>query len=468
MHKHHPKYQRYHIRTKTTPNIIPHPHRFRVKVKRLGLAKLLLKELLHYRGNKEVVLSRPCVYGVFSGPFGGFAPRERLCVGCLRCTVQYPDMVSVSHHPEHARQGDDYFTYEYLDTVIYEAESGRVPVKGAGYRGKFGGKGWDGMWTDMSEIVRPTRDGIHEREFISTEVDIGQKLPFLKFDENQQLIEEPPKTISIPLPLLFDTPPSCQLSHTNLLHIIAQAASEMQTFAVLPFDSIEKFSLKWPHVIPLLAASDFEAFRRMGFDPAMIEINGWSEEFFLKVRSFFPEAVPIVRTSFETDLLACYQLGARVFHLTADYHGKSESGRFVLDLIRDVHQEFVKAGCRSEVTFIGSGGMIAAEHLAKGIICGLDAVALDTPILAALQGRFEGTCSDPHRSHFYVSPEITVAWGKQRLKNLGASWRSQLLEILGAMGLREVRRLRGEIGRAMFQKDLENEAFAGITGYEPR
>jgi hypothetical protein len=34
------------------------------------------------------------------------------------------------------------------------------------------------------------------------------------------------------------------------------------------------------------------------------------------------------------------------------------------------------------------------------------------------------------------------------------------------MGLRDVRRLRGEIGRAMFQKDLEREAFSGIEGYD--
>jgi len=31
--------------------------------------------------------------------------------------------------------------------------------------------------------------------------------------------------------------------------------------------------------------------------------------------------------------------------------------------------------------------------------------------------------------------------------------------------LREVRRLRGEMGRAMFQKELEREAFSGIEGY---
>jgi len=37
--------------------------------------------------------------------------------------------------------------------------------------------------------------------------------------------------------------------------------------------------------------------------------------------------------------------------------------------------------------------------------------------------------------------------------------------VLGAMGLREVRRLRGEMGRAMFMRTLEAEAFADIEGY---
>ena len=61
---------------------------------------------------------------------------------------------------------------------------------------------------------------------------------------------------------------------------------------------------------------------------------------------------------------------------------------------------------------------------------------------------------------------MTVEWGAQRIKNLSAAWRDQLLEILGAMGLREVRRMRGEMGRALFQKELEREAFSGIEGYD--
>jgi len=44
------------------------------------------------------------------------------------------------------------------------------------------------------------------------------------------------------------------------------------------------------------------------------------------------------------------------------------------------------------------------------------------------------------------------------------AWRDQMLEVLGAMGLREVRRLRGELGRAIFFEDVEKEAFADLEG----
>jgi hypothetical protein len=40
-----------------------------------------------------------------------------------------------------------------------------------------------------------------------------------------------------------------------------------------------------------------------------------------------------------------------------------------------------------------------------------------------------------------------------------------MLEILGAMGVREVRRLRGEFGRSMMCSELEAEAFGEIEGF---
>src|SRR5579859_3710767 len=157
-------FHRFHIETRAAPDIVPFPSRFRVRVKKHGLVGMLLKELVEYKGNFQIALSRPCVYGVFSRPVGGLAPREERCVGCLRCTVQYPNIVQIYPNPQRQRLGDSFVRPEYVDTIVYEARDGRVPVRGAGYRGAFGGEGWDGLWTDMSEIVRPTRDGIHGRE----------------------------------------------------------------------------------------------------------------------------------------------------------------------------------------------------------------------------------------------------------------------------------------------------------------
>jgi glutamate synthase domain-containing protein 2 len=48
---------------------------------------------------------------------------------------------------------------------------------------------------------------------------------------------------------------------------------------------------------------------------------------------------------------------------------------------------------------------------------------------------------------------------KQRMINMAGAWRDQLLEILSAMGIRDVRRLRGEVGRAMFYEQVEKESF---------
>lgn len=435
------------------------------------MALLLLKELFHYRGKMEVVLSRPCMYGVFSGPVGGFAPREHLCVGCLRCSTQYPEMVTISPNPERRHLGDSCFTPDQVDTINYEAQTGRVPVKGAGYRGRFGGAGWDGMWTDMSEIVRPTRDGIHGREFISTVVDIGERPSALAFDDQGQLIERVPRTFSIPLPILFDIPPAAVASE-RLWKILTETARETETLAIAPLSAISEYSLSGPHIVPLIARKDRDALKDIRFEPRMIELDGWDEELYREVRKRFPERIISLRLpfapGFERELMEYARLGVRVFHLTADYHGRSPEGQFALDLIRKAHQAFVEAGLRDEVTLLGSGGLVAAEHVPKAIICGLDAVALDTPLLVALQARFLGECADRETSRFQLplKDEARLSeWGVQRLKNMLASWRDQLLEVLGAMGLREVRRLRGEIGRAMFQNDLEREAFSGIEGY---
>jgi glutamate synthase domain-containing protein 2 len=125
----------------------------------------------------------------------------------------------------------------------------------------------------------------------------------------------------------------------------------------------------------------------------------------------------------------------------------------------------VEQGRRDTVTLFGGGGIVGADHVPKAIICGLDAVAMDLPVLFAVQGRSQGSLRDRAQVMGTLPKKLDHDWAVQRLVNLCGSWRDQMLEILGAMGIREVRRLRGEFGRSMIVKHLEDEAFQGISGY---
>jgi hypothetical protein len=412
------------------------------------------------------------MYGTFSGPVGGFAPRPEYCVGCLRCTTQHPDMVQILPNPERQELGDSYFHHKYVNAVVYEAETGSIPVKGAGYRGKFGGQGWDGIWTDMSEIVRPTRDGIHGREFISTVVDIGGKPSYLVFDQAGKPVGVTPETISIPLPIIYDVPVVSEDS-PMVYEIISKAASQTKTLSILPISQIIRNNLSVKSIIPVIYPDQFSQLSQLAFKPKIIEIDA-SQSSINELESLvnqFPTSNSrsqfAIRLSFGRPdfLFEYFNLGFRIFHLVSDLHGHHSDGRFMIDLIREAHLAFVGTGRRDEITLIGSGGIVAAEHVPKAIICGLDLVALDTPLFAAMQARFTGECFARETSQIQLPRELSVQWGVQRIKNMTAAWRDQLLEILGAMGLREVRRLRGEIGRVMFQTDLEREAFAEIEGY---
>jgi len=107
------------------------PPRFRVRVRTRRLVGMALREVVEQRGDLGVALSRPCVYGVFDGPLAGLRPREERCVGRLRCTVQHADVVRIEPNPERARLGDSAVTAECVETVTYEARSGRVCRCGA-------------------------------------------------------------------------------------------------------------------------------------------------------------------------------------------------------------------------------------------------------------------------------------------------------------------------------------------------
>jgi glutamate synthase domain-containing protein 2 len=132
-------------------------------------------------------------------------------------------------------------------------------------------------------------------------------------------------------------------------------------------------------------------------------------------------------------------------------------------MIREIHKKLIDSKLRSTVNLLFSGGIAMAEHMAKAIICGADGVVIDIPLLVALECRLCWRCKEGKSCPVSIG-EIDVAWGSQRILNLVGAWHNQLLEVMGACGIREVRRLRGEVGRALFLEDLERESFAPIFG----
>src|SRR3990172_7386651 len=129
------------------------------------------------------------------------------------------------------------------------------------------------MWTDMSEIVRPTRDGIHGREYISTSVDIGRKLPHLAFADGQ-LNVDPPPLMETPLPVIFDRIPR-HWRRGEVMTAVTTAAAEIGTLAVLcEADIGERDAADRGHVIPLLEPPGASAARPGGSAPFVMIPDG--------------------------------------------------------------------------------------------------------------------------------------------------------------------------------------------------
>ncbi|MBN1368848.1 MAG: hypothetical protein JW954_01260, partial [Dehalococcoidaceae bacterium] len=137
--------------------------------------------------------------------------------------------------------------------------------------------------------------------------------------------------------------------------------------------------------------------------------------------------------------------------------------RFVREMIRRVHIALVEKRLRFRLNLVFSGGIALAEHLAKAIICGADGVTIDNPLLLALECRMCYRCRQGKTCPVSMG-DFDPQLGRQRILNLVGAWRNQLIEVMGAMGIREARRLRGEIGRSMWFEDLEKESFAPLFG----
>jgi ferredoxin len=426
--------------------------------------------------NCKNCVKRACIYGLYREEADtlhnqtGYLDYIYQCKGCLNCVQNCTkNVLTRVVNPEYLRLGDAYYSPDIVVSTWFQAETGRIPVSGAGYGGPFSGPGFDSMWTDMSEIVRPTRDGIHGREYINTSVDIGRKLPRLTLADGRMAVAAPP-LVEAPLPVIFDVIPE-QWRRGAVQASIAAAAAAIGTLAVVGQQDIGAEVSTPNKIVPLLETNGAVAAAQAWAGP-LVMVHDHPDVMSLQasLKRNRPEQIVAIRVQATPGAAERVRElavgGAEVIHLVFDRHGRESSAgepRHVRDVLRDVHGALVKQGIRDEVTLVASGGIALAEHVAKAIICGADLVAIDIPLLLALECRLCGECGRGGVCPIALD-EMAVDYGVHRIVNLIGAWHQQLIEVLGAMGIREVRRLRGEVGRCMFFEDLEREAFGRLFG----
>ncbi|MBN1367095.1 MAG: hypothetical protein JW967_04140 [Dehalococcoidales bacterium] len=403
-------------------------------------------------------------------------PNTVVCRNCFRCIQECPrGALEKAIDKDFANIGGRYWKPDTIISLWKQAEDGAVPVTGAGYRGPFTGTGFDSMWTDMSEIVRPTRDGIHGREYINTAVTLGRKLNHLVFNPSRQLTSLVPDYIDIPLPILFDVP-STDIT-TNVKLALIKAASELNTCIILPISEItpdvEKY---YGNIIPYFTVTEIDTRKDIIKKARLlaIEFNSVLLKELPAVQKKIKElghAITIIRLpakkNVEDTAIELARNGAEVIHVVADYcgreadHKSGTEGRLLKDIVRAVHQRLVEEGIRDEITLIASGGIAMAEHVPKVMLCGADLTAIDIPLMVAL-----GVKLYEKPENLMIFPDklakISVLILTQRIINLVGAWHSQLLEVMGAMGIREARRLRGESGRAIFFEEIDKDTFGKL------
>ena len=397
------------------------------------------------------------------------------CMGCFSCVQSCTkNLLRVAVNPMYEALGNAYWTPDIIRTTWVQAETAKIPVSGAGYPGPFSGPGFDSMWTDMSEIVRPTRDGIHGREYISTAVDIGEKPSYLSFDGRELLNAEWP-LVSIPMPLILDLG-STQHTLPHLEPHLIETAARTGLIALIDSAAWPVAGVDLQRCLPHVAfylrpdgptiAPEVLRKTRLAEIPDRPDVVAAMR----KLKAACPGLVVAVRVELTSAgpqrAIDLADAGVEVIHVVADLNGNevgSAKPRFIKDLLRQIHTGLIESGKRDEVTIMAGGGIALPEHMAKAIICGADLVTINLPLLIALECRLCSACR-PGMPCPANLEQIDGVYAVGRMTNLIAAWHDQLIEVMGAMGMREVRRLRGDVGRAMFFEQLEEESFGKLFG----
>jgi glutamate synthase domain-containing protein 2 len=180
------------------------------------------------------------------------------------------------------------------------------------------------------------------------------------------------------------------------------------------------------------------------------------------IKQINPRALVSVKVSTPTDVdmvaVGSYYAGAHIIHIDGSYGGtgaapdiaKKNIAMPIEYAIPKVHKFLVEEGIRDEMVLIASGGIRSVHDLLKAIALGADGVVIGTSEMVALECLRCGNCESGRgcargiaTTDMKLTDLIYMEWAAQRLVNLYASWKTQLVEILSRLGMSSIKDLVG-------------------------
>jgi glutamate synthase domain-containing protein 2 len=180
------------------------------------------------------------------------------------------------------------------------------------------------------------------------------------------------------------------------------------------------------------------------------------------VRAVNPRCLVSVKVSTPVDVdmvaVGSYYANANILHIDGGYGGtgaapeiaKKNIAMPIEYAIPKVHRYLVAEGVRDEITVMASGGIRTAYDVAKAIALGADGCVIGTAEAVAVGCTHCGNCERGRGCQVGITttdPELSLLinpkWGAQRIINLYTSWSKQWKSILGSLGLRSIKELRG-------------------------
>ena len=131
---------------------------------------------------------------------------------------------------------------------------------------------------------------------------------------------------------------------------------------------------------------------------------------------------------------------------------KGQMGMHMEYAIPICHEKLMDDGLRDHVVFMGSGGFRTWGDVIKGVALGLDGVILGTADLVAIGCVRDRNCESGCRSGIStIEPRMqllrNVEVNTQQIINFRAILQAQIAKAIAALGMKDIRELRGQYDR---------------------